>query len=88
MKNGQVEILDIGRYKNSDKKYTIKCLKCGHIRTIGNKGILNKSECINCSKNKFKLSDDGTYWIGTTQDGIDFWFDGDEETIAYVKSKT
>ena len=88
MKNGQVEILDIGRYKNNNKKYTIKCLKCKGIRTIGDKGILNKSECINCSKNKFKLSDDGTYWIGTTQDGVDFWFDGDEETIAYVKSKT
>jgi len=88
MKNGQVEILDIGRYKNNNKKYTIKCLKCKDIRTIGDKGILNKSECTNCSKNKFKLSDDGTYWIGTTQDGIDFWFDGDEEMISYVKSKT
>lgn len=29
------------------------------------------------SKNKFKLSDDGLYWIGYTQKGEEFWFDGE-----------
>lgn len=28
------------------------------------------------SKNKFKLSEDGLYWIGYTQKGEEFWFDG------------
>jgi hypothetical protein len=40
------------------------------------------------SKNTFKLSDDGTYWVGTTQKGDDFWFDGNDEIIEYVKSYT
>jgi len=90
MKNGKIEILKLGQYKSGIQNYTIRCLKCGHISTTDKKGILNKSdsECINCSKNKFKLSDDNTYWIGTTQDGFDFWFDGNEETISYVKSYT
>lgn len=40
------------------------------------------------SKNTFKLSDDGTYWIGITQKGEEFWFNGDDETIEYIKSFT
>lgn len=35
---------------------------------------------------QFKLSEDGTYWIGVTQSQKEFWFDGDEETIKYIKS--
>lgn len=26
------------------------------------------------SKNRFKLSEDGLYWIGYTQKGEEFWF--------------
>ncbi len=40
------------------------------------------------SKNTFRLSDDGTYWIGTTSKGEEFWFDGNEETINYIKTYT
>lgn len=40
------------------------------------------------SKNIFKLSEDGTYWIGITQRGDEFWFDGDDKTIEYIKSYT
>jgi|GEM_PF-3098384 len=40
------------------------------------------------SRNKFKLSEDGTYWIGITQKGEEFWFDGNDEIIEYVKSYT
>lgn len=38
------------------------------------------------SKNKFKLSEDGKYWIGYTQKGEEFWFDG--EYSDYILSKT
>lgn len=40
------------------------------------------------SKNTFRLSDDGTYWIGITQKGDEFWFDGNDETIEYIKTYT
>jgi hypothetical protein len=40
------------------------------------------------SRNTFRLSDDGTYWIGITQKGEEFWFDGDKETINYIKTYT
>lgn len=40
------------------------------------------------SKNTFRLSDDGTYWIGKTSRGNEFWFDGDKETIDYIKTYT
>ena len=40
------------------------------------------------SKNKFRLSDDGAYWIGVTQKGEEFWFDGNSEIIEYIKSYT
>jgi len=36
--------------------------------------------------NKYKLSDDGTYWIGTTNKNDEFWFDGEEDTVFYIKS--
>lgn len=38
------------------------------------------------STSKFRLSDDGTYWIGTTSKGHEFWFDGRKEIIEYIKS--
>lgn len=38
------------------------------------------------SKNKFKLSDDESYWIGYTQKGDEFWFDGDK--CDYIKECT
>lgn len=34
----------------------------------------------------FKLSDDGTYWIGITQNKKEFWFNGDDKIIEYIKS--
>lgn len=37
-------------------------------------------------KTKFKLSEDGTYWIGTTSRNHEFWFDGDKEIVEYIKS--
>jgi hypothetical protein len=37
-------------------------------------------------KTKFKLSEDGTYWIGTTSRNHEFWFDGDKEVVEYIKS--
>lgn len=40
------------------------------------------------SKNKFRLSDDGAYWIGVTQKGEEFWFDGNAEVIEYIKAYT
>ncbi len=32
------------------------------------------------------MSNDKTYWIGTTSKGYEFWFDGDKDTIEYIKS--
>jgi hypothetical protein len=39
-------------------------------------------------KTEFNLSDDGTYWIGHTLENDEFWFDGNEETVNYIKSYT
>lgn len=39
-------------------------------------------------KTEFFLSEDKTYWIGKTLENDEFWFDGDEETIKYIKSFT
>ena len=39
-------------------------------------------------KTTFKLSKDGNYWIGHTWEYDEFWFDGDEETINYIKNHT
>jgi hypothetical protein len=88
VKNGQIEVLDLGKYKSGGQNYIVKCLNCEHIRTIDKKGIMDKRECQFCSKNKFRLSENNTYWIGTTQDGIDFWFDGNKQVIEYIKSFT
>lgn len=49
---------------------------------------VNESDKRYPSKNKFRLSDDGTYWIGVTQKGDEFWFDGNNEVIEYIKSYT
>lgn len=38
------------------------------------------------SKNKFKLSEDKTYWIGYTQKGEEFWFDG--QYSDYIMNNT
>lgn len=37
---------------------------------------------------KFKKSDCGEYWIGITSKGVEFFFDGDDELIEYIKSIT
>lgn len=37
-------------------------------------------------KNNFRLSNDGTYWIGTTSKGDIFWFSGSEKIVNYIKN--
>ena len=88
MENGNVEVMALGKYDSGGQNYMIKCLNCGNVRNIDKKGILNKNKCVKCSRNIFKISDDGKYWIGTTQNGEDFWFDGNDKVIQYVKSYT
>lgn len=34
----------------------------------------------------FRISDNEQYWIGATSKGEEFWFDGDKETIEYIKT--
>lgn len=88
MKNGEVKILELIKYGSGEQGYLIQCLHCGLIRKINKDGMLNKSKCTSCSKNTFILSNDGNYWVGYTQNGEEFWFDGDEDTINYIKSQT
>ena len=39
-------------------------------------------------KTTFELSKDKKYWIGHTWENDEFWFDGDEKTIKYIKQHT
>lgn len=37
---------------------------------------------------KFRKSDDEEFWIGTTSKGVEFFFDGDDEIIEYIRNIT
>lgn len=86
------EVIDIKKYESGRTNYILKCLKCGNIRSTDEKSIISgikyKTRCKKCSKNKFELSEDGTYWIGYTQNGDVFYFNGDSDTVNYIKSNT
>lgn len=85
-------IVGIDKYKKGETKYILECKKCGHIRTTDesslDSSIQNNYRCPKCSKNKFELSEDASYWIGYTQNGDRFLFNGDPETVEYIKSQT
>lgn len=75
-----------------------KCSKCGKDcelvrRSYKDNLERNKGEyiCQSCSlrkENYFTPSNDGTYWIGITNKREEFLFNGDDETIEYIKSCT
>lgn len=91
-KHEDFEIINIDKYKSGGKRFHIKCVVCGNVRTCDKKGIervlLGSTICEKChsSKNIFKLSEDGTYWIGITQKGEEFYFNG--ENSDYIKTYT
>lgn len=88
----EYEIINVDNYKSGGRRYHIKCKTCNTIRTCDINGIekiiLGNVKCNKCnkSKNAFKLSDDGLYWIGLTQKGEEFYFNG--ENSEYVKQYT
>lgn len=88
--NEEFELINIDRYDSGRRRYHLKCLKCDHVRTTTEENILksikNKKKCGRCSKNVFRLSEDGTYWIGVTQKGEEFYFNGDN--IKYIMKFT
>jgi hypothetical protein len=80
---------EYNRYVHKDNK--CYCQKCG-FKYNKDERFKNMKETyknkIYESKNEFKISDSGTYWIGTTQKGEEFWFDGNKELVEYIKSYT
>lgn len=84
----EYEVVNIELYGGGAKRYWTKCKKCGNIKSTDYKGVVYITKCNNCSLNNFRLSEDKTYWIGTTQNGFDFYFTKDNEVDNYIKSKT
>lgn len=81
-------VTKIDNYESGTKRFELQCLKCKNKKTTDYKGVIYCTKCNKCSLNEFRLSDDEKYWIGTTQRGDEFYFDGDEKTVEYIKSFT
>lgn len=90
--NFECKILEQKRSNKNNKMYLIKCIKCGEESNILEPDLCKKTSCKFCkkthSKNKFILSEDKTYWIGITARNEKFLFNGDKQTINYIKSNT
>lgn len=86
--NTMIEITEVYKTKHQNVQYKCRCFKCGYVWNIDKYRIKDKSKCIKCSRNIFEISDDGSYWIGKTQNNIEFWFNGSDEMVGYIKSYT
>lgn len=84
----QFIVSNIDKYKSGTKRFELQCLKCKNKKYSDYKGVIYCTKCKKCSLNKFRLSNDHQYWIGETQNGVEFYFNGDEDIIKYVKSFT
>lgn len=89
LENANIKVIDKKiRNKSGGLIYVVECLSCGKVWNIEYRSISRKVRCTGCSRTKFKLSKDGLYYIGTTQKDDEFWFDGDEDVIEYIKTFT
>lgn len=82
------KIIKIDKYKEGITRFHLECLSCTNVKTTDLKGVLNISKCNKCSRNEFTKSNDGDYWIGITQQGEEFMFDGNEDLVKYIKGFT
>lgn len=88
IKNTILELIEINTFESGDKKYVFRCNKCGGITKNSIYKDYKNSICVSCSKNTFKYNEGQNFWIGMTQQGYEFWFDGSDEIVEYIKLQT
>ena len=87
----KIKILELFKDKKGVKRFRTVCndnmtdVQCGQFISASLKGVVGYK---NPSKNKFEYSEEHSCWFGWTQKGEKFAFDGDEETVNFIKKHT